>query len=159
MLATQRTRGGHWGKPYALRGLRQGYCDDPANAAECGWVDIPDQVSGGYCDDPANAAECSWTYDTTPDQTLPTDSGNSQIWAQIIAAAGKIGTQIISAGSTQYRTPYGTYSYGSGPYSALNPTLAQQYLASRVGTFGGLSTTTWLLIGGGLLFAVMMMKR
>jgi hypothetical protein len=41
----------------------------------------------------------------------------------------------------------------------LNPTLAQQYLASRVGMFGGISTTTWLLIGGGLLFAVMMMKR
>lgn len=120
---------------------------------------VPDDIGGGYCDDPANAAECNWTYDNTPDQVYSTDSGNPQIWSQIIAAAGKIATGVVQATSTQYRTTTGMYRYGTGPYSALTPSLAQQYLASRSSLFGGMSTTTLLLIGGGLLFAIMMMKR
>jgi hypothetical protein len=158
MLATQITRPGHWGATYALRGLSDQYCDlgyhYDVGVDNC----VPDS-GGGYCDNPANFAECNWTYDTTPDQTLPSDNGSPDVWASIIAAAGKIATGVVQATNTQYRTTTGMYSYGTGPYSALTPALAQQYLASRSSTFGGLSTTTWLLIGGGLLFAVMMMKR
>lgn len=109
------------------------------------WVNCPGDISsnGGYAG---------------PSETVATDNGNAQQWAQIIASAGKIAAQVLTATSTQYRTPYGTYAYGTGPYSGLTPSLAQQYLASR-SSLGGMSTTTMLLIGGGLLLALMAMKR
>jgi hypothetical protein len=161
MLAIQRRGTGHWGKPYALRGLKDAYCDigyyyDP-NVDDC----VPMQENSSVCD-------IGWYWDSalescqpsgggTSGGVIPTDGGNPQIWQSIISGITSVGTLLLKATGTQYQTRYGTYAYGTGPYTGLTPTLASQYLARQ--SIGGLSTTTWLLIGGGLLFAVMMMKR
>lgn len=157
------------------RGVGQfGLSDDLVGCPTCGpavqcWSNQGDMIacgqayssSGDSCaDSDGNWVSCPGDgAGYSPSETATTDNGNPNFWVDLLRAGGTIAAQVIQATSTQYRTPYGSYNYGTGPYSALNQNTAQQYLASRSSSFGGMSTTTMLLIGGGLLLALMMMKR
>ena len=150
-----------------LHGLNDAYCDsgytyDPT----ADWC-----VANAVTVDPFTFCQSGYHWvesilDCVPDSyggitPSKTDNGDPNFWLNLLAVGSQSAANLVAATNAQYYTPGGSYTYGTGPYRALTPTIAQQYLQLRppTSTFGGMSTSTLLLIGAGLLAAFMFMRR
>lgn len=87
-------------------------------------------------------------------------NGSSGIpdWLRALTIVGQTAVQIVQAENQYYRTPYGTYSYGTGPYSSLSYSQAQQAALYYQGSASTSGSSMGILLLVGLVLIMMMRK-